>query len=141
MNRKVILAAAAVAGLSLSTPALADVGAGGNGNTAVSIAKSFTSTVGDIGLTFSPSANVTKTVNVTKISADQDLKAVNVNFGMRDVVDIDEDHGYDSGGNHVNGGAFTAFAGILNQAWNTGIDANNQAANNLAVQGNTHFNN
>jgi hypothetical protein len=61
MNRKVILAAAAVAGLSLSTPALADVGAGGNGNTAVSIAKSFTSTVGDIGLTYSPSANFTKT--------------------------------------------------------------------------------
>ena len=141
MNRKMLLAAAAVVGLSLSAPAFADIGAGGNGDTSVSVSKTVTSTVGDITLDFSPSFTSTKTVNVTKVSADQDLKAVNVNFGMGSVVKIEDDHGYDSGGNAVNGGAFTAFAGILNQAWNTGIDANNQAANNLAVQGNTHFNN
>jgi hypothetical protein len=141
MNRKIIFAAAAVVSLSLSAPAFADVGAGHDGNTALDITNRVTSTIGNIGLTFSPSYTSNKTVNVTKVSADQDLRAVNVNHGMHSVVDIDEDHGYDSGGNSVSGGAFAAFAGILNQAWNTGNDANDQAANNHAVQGNTHFNN
>ncbi|HTK71605.1 MAG TPA: hypothetical protein VL331_03805, partial [Croceibacterium sp.] len=73
MNRKMLLAAAAVVGLSLSAPAFADIGAGGNGDTSVSVSKTVTSTVGDITLDFSPSFTSTKTVNVTKVSADQDL--------------------------------------------------------------------
>jgi hypothetical protein len=141
MNRKILLAATAVAGLAFSAPAFAHVGAGHDGNTTFDITKSNSSTVGNVSLNFSPTLDATTRVNVTKVSADQDLRAVNVNHGMGQVVDIDDDNGYDSGGNSVSGGAFAAFAGILNQAWNTGIDANNQAANNLAVQGNTHFNN
>jgi hypothetical protein len=140
MNRKILLAATAIVGLSLSAPAFAD-----SPDVSVDVTKTIkntsSSTVGNVTLDFSPSYTSTKTVNVTKVSADQDLRAVNVNMGMGQVVNIQDDHGYDSGGNSVSGGAFAAFAGILNQAWNTGIDANDQAANNLAVQGNTHFNN
>jgi hypothetical protein len=140
MNKKVLFAIASVAGLSLSAPALADSPDFSLKNT-TDITHKVSSTIDNVSLTFDPQASSTETVNVTKVEADQDLRAVNVNFGLHNVVDIDEDHGYDSGGNSVSGGAFAAFAGILNQAWNTGIDANNQAANNLAVQGNTHFNN
>jgi hypothetical protein len=140
MNRKILLAATAIVGLSLSAPAFAD-----SPDVSVDVTKTIkntsSSTVGNVTLDFSPSYTSTKTVNVTKVSADQDLRAVNVNMGMGQVVNIEDNHGYDSGGNSVSGGAFAAFAGILNQAWNTGIDANDQAANNLAVQGNTHFNN
>jgi hypothetical protein len=140
MNRKILLAATAIVGLSLSAPAFAD-----SPDVSVDVSKTIkntsSSTVGNVTLDFSPSYTSTKTVNVTKVSADQDLRAVNVNMGMGQVVNIEDNHGYDSGGNSVSGGAFAAFAGILNQAWNTGIDANDQAANNLAVQGNTHFNN
>ncbi len=46
---------------------------------------------------------------------------------------------YDSGDNTVNGNAFAAYAGILNQAWNTGISANAQAATNVAARGTVTF--
>jgi hypothetical protein len=140
MNRKVILAATALVGLSLSTPAFAD-DFDLDFTKTVDITKSWASTIGNIGLDFSPSYSSDRRATVTKVIADQDLDATNTNIGMHAVVDIDDEHGYDSGGNSVNGGAFAAFAGILNQSWNTGANSNAQAANNLAVQGNTHFNN
>lgn len=46
---------------------------------------------------------------------------------------------YTSGSNSVNGSAFAAYSGILNQGWNTGINSNTQAATNMAAQGTTSF--
>lgn len=37
----------------------------------------------------------------------------------------------------VNGSAFTNFAGVLNNGWNSGLASNAQAATNIAAQGNT----
>lgn len=81
----------------------------------------------------------------TFVVAEQYLKAVNINQHLDEVVDLDgEDDtdtavGYNSGNNVVRGSAFAAFAGILNQAWNTGINANTQAATNIAAQGTVNF--
>jgi hypothetical protein len=83
--------------------------------------------------------------NNTKIAAYQTLTATNTNSYLDEVVDLDgEDEsdtavGYNSGSNSVNGNAFAAFAGIANQAWNTGINANTQAATNIAAQGTVNF--
>jgi hypothetical protein len=83
--------------------------------------------------------------NNTKIAAYQTLTATNSNSQLDEVVDLDgEDDsdtavGYNSGNNSVNGNAFAAFAGIANQAWNTGINANTQAATNIAAQGTVNF--
>ena len=81
----------------------------------------------------------------TMITAKQELTAININKELDEVVDLDgEDEsdtavGYNSGGNTVRGNAFAAYAGILNQAWNTGINANTQAATNIAAQGTVNF--
>jgi hypothetical protein len=108
-------------------------------------------TVGDITyapdnsktVTITKSESDTKSVSVSKSSsdvvADQALKAVIVNRNMDDVVDTDRSGGYDSGDNEVGDSAFAAFAGILNQAWNTGVNANTQAGSNIAARGNVHF--
>lgn len=83
--------------------------------------------------------------NNTKIAAYQTLTATNTNHHLDEVVDLDgEDEsstavGYNSGSNSVYGNAFAAFAGIANQAWNTGINANTQAATNIAAQGEVNF--
>jgi len=47
--------------------------------------------------------------------------------------------GYRSGDMSVNGNSFSAFAGINNQAWNSGIASNAQAATNIAAQGTVSF--
>ena len=81
----------------------------------------------------------------TAIVATQVLYAANSNSQLDEVVDLDgEDDtdtavGYNSGNNTVNDNAFAAYAGILNQAWNTGINANTQAATNIAAQGTVNF--
>lgn len=81
----------------------------------------------------------------TKIVATQTLTATNSNSYLDEVVDLDgEDRsetavGYNSGDNSVYNNAFAAYAGILNQAWNTGINANTQAATNIAAQGEVNF--
>ncbi len=83
--------------------------------------------------------------NNTKIVAYQTLTATNTNYELDEVVDLDGEDGtetavgYNSGNNSVNGNAFAAFAGIANQAWNTGINANTQAATNIAAQGTVNF--
>lgn len=80
-----------------------------------------------------------------EIVAVQNLWAVNTNSEMDELVDLDgEDEtdtavGYNSGDNAVSGSAFAAYAGILNTAWNTGINANVQAATNIAAQGSVTF--
>jgi hypothetical protein len=81
----------------------------------------------------------------TQIVAYQTLIASNTNQYLDEVVDLDGEDGsetavgFNSGDNSVNGNAFAAFAGIANQAWNTGINANTQAATNIAAQGTVNF--
>src|SRR3546814_245404 len=73
------------------------------------------------------------------------LSPTNTNQNLDEVVDMDgEDDsdtnvGYQSGNNSVRGSAFAAYAGILNAAWNTGINANTQAATNIAASGTVSF--
>lgn len=79
------------------------------------------------------------------VVAKQSLNGVNTNSQMDELVDLDgEDDsgtavGYNSGNNSVNDNAFAAFAGISNNAWNTGINNNTQAATNIAAYGTVNF--
>ena len=79
------------------------------------------------------------------VLASQTLNATNTNQQMDELVDLDgEDDsdtavGYNSGNNNVSGSAFAAYAGILNAAWNTGINSNAQAATNIAASGTVSF--
>ena len=79
------------------------------------------------------------------VVATQTLNANNTNQQMDELVDLDgEDDsdtavGYNSGNNSVSGSAFAAYAGILNAAWNTGINSNAQAATNIAASGTVSF--
>jgi len=79
------------------------------------------------------------------IVAYQSLSAYNTNSQMDELIDLDgEDDsetavGYNSGNNVVRDNAFAAFAGINNAAWNTGVNANTQAASNIAAQGTVNF--
>lgn len=99
---------------------------------------------GPISVTETVSASSQANDN-TGIAAYQKLIATNTNQFLDEVVDLDglDDTetavGYNSGSNSVSGNAFAAFAGIANQAWNTGINANTQAATNIAAQGTVNF--
>ena len=79
------------------------------------------------------------------VVATQTLSATNTNHDMDELVDLDGEDGtetavgYNSGNNSVRGNAFAAYAGILNSAWNTGINANTQAATNIAASGTVSF--
>jgi hypothetical protein len=81
----------------------------------------------------------------TAVMAVQSLNAVNTNQYLDEVVDLDGEDGsetpvgYNSGNNSIRGNAFAAYAGIMNAAWNTGINANTQAATNIAAQGTVTF--
>ncbi len=90
-------------------------------------------------------SNYDSMVGSNAIIATQELKAININRELDEVVDLDGEDGsetpvgYNSGSNYVRGNAFAAFAGINNAAWNTGINSNAQAATNIAAQGNVNF--
>ncbi|HVU29950.1 MAG TPA: hypothetical protein VHE36_06070 [Sphingomicrobium sp.] len=71
------------------------------------------------------------------VVADQSLSGVVVGHDQKDLVD-DVD-GYESGDNNIQGNSFAAYAGILNQAWNTGIAANTQAGTNIAASAQVNF--
>lgn len=79
------------------------------------------------------------------VMAVQSLNAINTNQYLDEVVDLDGEDGtetpvgYNSGNNAIRGNAFAAYAGIMNAAWNTGINANTQAATNIAAQGTVTF--
>jgi hypothetical protein len=79
------------------------------------------------------------------VVATQTLGANNTNQQMDELVDLDGEDGsetavgYNSGNNNVSGSAFAAYAGILNAAWNTGINSNAQAATNIAASGTVSF--
>jgi hypothetical protein len=99
---------------------------------------------GPVSLTMSFSNSSEENEN-TGITAYQKLVATNSNHHLDEVVDLDGEDGsatpvgYNSGDNSVSNNAFAAFAGIANQAWNTGINANTQAATNIAAQGTVNF--
>lgn len=92
-----------------------------------------TLTVGDVN-----SNNTANTITATQL-----LLAVNTNSNMEEVVDMNTDdngdNNHNSGDNYVRGSAFAAFAGILDQSFNTGTNANAQSASNIAAQGTITF--
>jgi hypothetical protein len=155
MKHTFALAASAFA-LAVAAPALANDqnqnnNANGNGGGALSYTEvtndyldEFYQDNGPDSLSVSESYSAQANRN-TLIAATQTLHAVNTNSEMDELVDLDgEDRsetavGYNSGNNSVSGNAFAAFAGIANQAWNTGINANTQAATNIAAQGTVNF--
>jgi len=72
------------------------------------------------------------------IIADQELTAIISNDGGMEAV-VDDTQGYDSGNNSVRGNAFAAFAGILSQGWNTGVNSNTQSGVNIAAGATINF--
>jgi hypothetical protein len=74
----------------------------------------------------------------SSVVATQTLLAVNANLAPLNFMSLALSD-YSSGDNSVAGGAFAAYSGILNQGWNTGINANAQAATNIAARGTVTF--
>ena len=157
MNTKKLLSVSAlVLGLGLSSAAMANdqnQGNTANGNTS---ATGGTTVVANDLIDYFWQDNAADSLSITKsrssehngntsIIAKQELSATNSNYELDEVVDLDGEDGsetavgYNSGSNSVNDNAFAAYAGILNQAWNTGINANTQAATNIAAQGTVNF--
>ncbi len=154
--KKLMTASALVIGLGLSSAAFAnDQNQNNTANNNSSTGAGDTTVWNDLidyyyqdnaadSLSYTSTYSSQKNGNTT-IIADQYLYAENSNSYLDEVVDLDgEDEtetavGYNSGDNSVNGNAFAAYAGILNQAWNTGINANTQAATNIAAQGTVNF--
>lgn len=150
--KSVFLAAASAAGLFVAGPALAQSGgnntANGNDNIQVSdvLDLFFTDNAAD---SYSTTSNWSSTKNYSSsdnnVIAHQYLKAINNNSQLDEVADFDGEDGtpssvgYNSGDNSVNNNAFAAFAGISNNAWNTGLNANTQAATNIAAMGTVNF--
>tara|TARA_R110000772_G_scaffold102435_1_gene203185 strand:+ start:2572 stop:3081 length:510 start_codon:yes stop_codon:yes gene_type:complete len=150
---KLMAASAAVVALAVGTPAMAqqtqdnDVDNTDNGAVVVN-------DLLDVYLQADASTTNTFTANDLNsnnnngnnfVIAAQTLTATNTNSYMDELVDLDGEDGtpapvgYNSGDNSVYGSAFAAFAGILNQAWNTGINSNAQAGTNIAAQGTINF--
>lgn len=73
------------------------------------------------------------------VVATQTLLAINANAAPLNFQSGLALSDYSSGDNSVNGNAFAAYSGILNQGWNTGINANAQAATNIAARGTVTF--
>ena len=154
--KKLMTASVLVIGLGLSSAAIAndqnqDNNAGNNGGGLGSTTTVWNDLIDSYyqdnaadTMTMDYSASSEKNGN-TMIVAKQYLFAENSNSMLDEVVDLDgEDKdetavGYNSGSNSVNDNAFAAYAGILNQSWNTGINANTQAATNIAAQGTVNF--
>lgn len=72
------------------------------------------------------------------VVATQTLLAINANAAPLNFMSLALSD-YSSGDNSVSGSAFAAYSGILNQGWNTGINANAQAATNIAARGTVTF--
>ncbi|QTD55220.1 hypothetical protein [Parasphingorhabdus cellanae] len=147
---KLLAASAAVAALAVGAPAMAQQN---QGNDVYDNADSLV--INDLlDIYLAQDASTTTTVddvasnnnnNNDLVIATQTLTAYNTNSLMDELVDLDGEDGtpapvgYNSGDNYVRGNAFAAFAGILNQSWNTGINSNAQSATNIAAQGTINF--
>jgi hypothetical protein len=155
-----LFASAVVLSMALSSAAFADPNEvdDGNGNaqdsTIVSLDNILNGSLNDNAadsysdddsLTVNKSDDDFNGASMSVVIANQYLAATNNNSAMDELVDMDgQDEtdspvGYNSGDNYVRGNAFSAFAGILTAAWNTGINANTQAATNIAAQGTVNF--
>jgi hypothetical protein len=75
----------------------------------------------------------------SSVVATQTLLAVNANAAPLNFQSGLALSDYSSGDNSVNDNAYAAYSGILNQGWNTGINANAQAATNVAARGSVTF--
>lgn len=153
---KLLAASSAVVALALGAPAIAQqaqdndnntTGAAGNNSDTIVVndlldvylqaqnnsQDNDTLTVGDVN-----SNNTANTITATQL-----LLAVNTNSNMQEVVDMNTDAGgnnnHNSGDNYVNGSAFAAFAGILDQSFSSGTNSNAQSASNIAAQGTITF--
>lgn len=147
--RKLLAASAAVAALAVGAPAMAQA----NQNNDVTDTNNSAIVVNDLlDVYLQAQSTTTNTLrdndfnsHNNSVAAFQLLNAINTNYQMDELVDLDGQDdtsspvGYHSGDNYVRGSAFAAFAGILNQAWNTGINSNAQAATNIAAQGTINF--
>ncbi len=157
--KSVFLAAASAAGLLIAGPALAQTTGGATNIDTNSDDNIQVNDVLDLFLidnapdSYSSSTTLTAnwsnsesyTSSDTAVVATQVLTATNTNQYLDEVADFDGEDGtetavgYNSGNNSVNDNAFAAFAGISNNAWNTGLNANTQAATNIAAQGTVNF--
>ena len=146
--KKVMLAASALALAVVGAPAYAQTLGGGTNTTGASGNNSDNDTVvvNDlIDLFVQDNAADTFSDDDQDNDGNGSFNATNTNQNMDELVDLDgEDDtdtavGYNSGNNSVRGNAFAAYAGILNAAWNTGINSNAQAATNIAAQGTVSF--
>lgn len=122
MRGNAILVTAAVAALSAATPAAAqpvraDIASGGRAEVDRVAAAQIRSMTLD-----------------RAIVADQVLMAVVANAGTGALIGIESGR-FETGANRIGDTAFAGFAGILTQSWNSGINANSQAATNVAWGG------
>ncbi|MBR0551853.1 hypothetical protein [Stakelama marina] len=155
-TKTLILACASTAGLLIAAPSFAQTTGGGVGGT-FNNGSDHNLIVNDLldvfavdnaadsySTSMSYQANNNSWSN-SPVVAYQELKAMNINHHLDEVVDMDgaDDRrasvGYNSGSQSVNDNAFAAFAGISNAAWNSGINANTQAATNIAARGTINF--
>lgn len=153
---KLMAATAAVAALAVGAPAMAQTAQDQNNDVDNNDNSFVVNDLIDIYLQATDNSQDNDTLTANDINSNNNngnssvvafqlLNAVNTNQYLDEVVDLDGEDGtetavgYNSGNNVVRGSAFAAFAGILNQAWNTGINSNAQAATNIAAQGTINF--
>jgi hypothetical protein len=74
----------------------------------------------------------------SSVVADQELNASVTNAPVLALAGVSAVNS-NSGNNSVEGSAFAAFSGILNQGWNNGQGSNAQAATNIAARGSVSF--
>lgn len=67
--------------------------------------------------------------------AAQTLAAIVTQTGVGPLIDAGRARRFETGSNAINDNAYATFAGILTQSWNTGANANTQAATNVAWSG------
>lgn len=139
IRSKLLVGTVAALAMGIAAPAFAHPGPGGgtttNNNNSFNTSKSkSTSDSGNTSVSVNLSSQRTGNIHLV---ADQSLDA---SISNHDPLNFNgKKSNYSSGSNSVNGSAFAAYSGILNQAWNTGINSNAQAATNMAAQGSTTF--
>ena len=139
--KSVFLAAASAAGLFVAGPALAQDS--GGPVESLLLASDDNVIINDLldAFTATTTQSSFDDNDITTVEAVQVLTAVNTNSNMSSLIDMPAllTGGYNSGSNSVNDNAYAAFAGISNAAWNTGVNANSQAATNIAARGTVTF--
>lgn len=65
----------------------------------------------------------------------QTLSAIVTHNGVGPLVTLGDARRFETGANVIGDNAFATFAGVLTLSWNTGLNANAQAATNIAWSG------